>query len=237
MGSIWQGSKVIKKEIKTYDNRIHVIEDFISKESCDFLIESFRHVFTETPSPSYKAGPSYSQLRDGNLTPQNIIFGYNRGVNNMAVDLYNSIAMSMLNTLSEFYSIPLSYKTLAFGSLLPGGKNTLHMDNRYLDSNLDIKKKPFDSNDRSGLLYLNDNYTGGQLHFPKQNLKISPKPGTFIFFEGNEDIPHEVTEVISGERFNIISFLWHIENLGNPVDRSLPEGEWQMTEENLGINR
>lgn len=225
----------MKKYIQTHHNKIHIIEEFISKETCDYLINSFKPIFSETPDKTFKSGPSFDQVKNGVLNTTNCIFEYKQGVPDMAVDIYNHVAFAMQKTMSDFFNMPLDYKTLNFSILLPGGKNTLHMDNVYLDSNLELKEKPFDSNDRSGLLYLNDCYEGGELYFPRQDFKIKPWAGTFIFFEGDEEIPHEVLEVKGGERYNIISFLWHKDNNGNPVNRQLPEQEWQMTKENLGI--
>jgi hypothetical protein len=223
------------KYIQTHHNKINVIEEFISKQTCDYLIDSFKPVFKDTPNKTFRSGPSFDQITNGVLNPVNSMLRYNESVPNMAVDLYNNIAFAMQKTMSDFFDMPLDYKTLNFSVMLPGGKNVLHMDNVYLDSNLSLKDKPFDSNDRSGLLYLNDCYEGGELYFPRQDFKIKPWAGTFIFFEGNSDLPHEVLEVTSGERYNIISFLWHKDNNGNPVNRHIPEQEWEMTRDNLGI--
>lgn len=223
------------KYIQTHHNKINVIEEFISKQTCDYLIDSFKPVFKDTPNKTFRSGPSFDQITNGVLNPVNSMLRYNESIPNMAVDLYNNIAFAMQKTMSDFFDMPLDYKTLNFSVMLPGGKNVLHMDNVYLDSNLSLKDKPFDSNDRSGLLYLNDCYEGGELYFPRQDFKIKPWAGTFIFFEGNSDLPHEVLEVTSGERYNIISFLWHKDNNGNPVNRHIPEQEWEMTRDNLGI--
>ncbi len=223
------------KYIQTHHNKINVIEEFISKQTCDYLIDSFKPVFKDTPNKTFRSGPSFDQITNGVLNPVNSMLRYNESIPNMAVDLYNNIAFAMQKTMSDFFDMPLDYKTLNFSVMLPGGKNVLHMDNVYLDSNLSLKDKPFDSNDRSGLLYLNDCYEGGELYFPRQDFKIKPWAGTFIFFEGNSDLPHEVLEVTSGERYNIISFLWHKNNNGNPVNRHIPEQEWEMTRDNLGI--
>jgi hypothetical protein len=37
----------------------------------------------------------------------------------------------------------------------------------------------------SNLIYLNDNYDGGELYFPHHDLKIKPEPGMLISFPGN----------------------------------------------------
>jgi hypothetical protein len=42
------------------------------------------------------------------------------------------------------------------------------------------------------LIYLNDNYEGGEIVFPKQDLTIKPKSGMLIAFPGNIMYPHLV---------------------------------------------
>jgi predicted 2-oxoglutarate/Fe(II)-dependent dioxygenase YbiX len=55
--------------------------------------------------------------------------------------------------------------------------------------------------DYGSILYLNDDYEGGELFFPKYNIHIKPKPGTLIFFPSTNMYAHGVTEVTDGVRF------------------------------------
>jgi hypothetical protein len=58
-------------------------------------------------------------------------------------------------------------------------------------------------NQLSGVLYLNEDYSGGSIVFPTHNLHIKPKRFELIVFPGNLNYAHEVTEVISGTRFTV----------------------------------
>ena len=60
----------------------------------------------------------------------------------------------------------------------------------------------------SALLYLTDDYEGGEILFYDDNTPTSYKPelGTLIYFKGDENYPHSVNKIISGERANIILF-------------------------------
>jgi hypothetical protein len=60
----------------------------------------------------------------------------------------------------------------------------------------------------SALLYLTDDYEGGEILFYDENTPTSYKPelGTLIYFKGDENYPHSVNKIISGERANIILF-------------------------------
>ena len=53
----------------------------------------------------------------------------------------------------------------------------------------------------ASVLYLNDDYEGGEIHFPQHNLSIKPKRGDLLIFPGNQYYSHEVKEILSGERF------------------------------------
>jgi Rps23 Pro-64 3,4-dihydroxylase Tpa1-like proline 4-hydroxylase len=71
----------------------------------------------------------------------------------------------------------------------------------------------YEDNYYSALLYLTDDYSGGEIHFyennsgdKKDSVAYKPEAGTLIFFKGDRDYPHSVNEVIDGERANIILF-------------------------------
>lgn len=76
----------------------------------------------------------------------------------------------------------------------PGSKMTAHND-RYSY----VKK---DGNDvipsLTAILYLNDDYVGGQINFIHDDICISPKAGSMVVFPSNKQ--HEVLEIISGNR-------------------------------------
>lgn len=62
----------------------------------------------------------------------------------------------------------------------------------------------------ASLLYLNDDYQGGDLFFSKQNMNISPSAGSLLVFDGGEDHTHGVTEITEGVRYVFVAF-WDYE--------------------------
>lgn len=58
----------------------------------------------------------------------------------------------------------------------------------------------------SSLIYLNDEYEGGELYFMNQGLSLKLKAGDFIAFPGNKNYPHGVSEIFSGERYTAPSW-------------------------------
>lgn len=61
------------------------------------------------------------------------------------------------------------------------------------DGNLDIAF--------SIVMYLNDEYTGGEISFPNHNISIKPQPGSLIIFPSQEPFLHQVKTVESGQRY------------------------------------
>jgi predicted 2-oxoglutarate/Fe(II)-dependent dioxygenase YbiX len=58
----------------------------------------------------------------------------------------------------------------------------------------------------SSLLYLNDQFTGGNLWFPNQNVEVEPKPNKLILFPSTFEYMHGVKAVTSGVRYSILEF-------------------------------
>ena len=98
-----------------------------------------------------------------------------------------------------------------------------YLDGKGIDKNkylLDIKSIPlkkwnqgqsmgphFDGQDGNSNLafslvaYINDDYEGGEIHFPNQNVTIKPKAGSLIMFPSQQPFLHEVKPIISGTRY------------------------------------
>lgn len=71
---------------------------------------------------------------------------------------------------------------------------------------------PFPNNDIASVIYINDDYEGGEIYFPIQDIKIKPVAGDLAFFPGDKNYLHGVTKVLSGIRYTIPAF-WTVENL------------------------
>lgn len=55
--------------------------------------------------------------------------------------------------------------------------------------------------DYATLIYLNDNYDGGELYFPDYGIEIKPKSGDLICFPDNPDFVHGVKPILNGIRY------------------------------------
>ena len=62
----------------------------------------------------------------------------------------------------------------------------------------------------SVLLYLNDDYDGGEIEFRHSNLKFKPKAGSVLFFPSNFLYVHEVYPVTKGPRYALPNWYHNI---------------------------
>lgn len=84
----------------------------------------------------------------------------------------------------------------------PGAYARIHSDNTDEHGN----SGAFTRSRYAGFLYLNDNFEGGLLKFPGQNIEIQPKVGMLAVFDGGFNNMHEVSLITSGVRYTIGSF-------------------------------
>jgi hypothetical protein len=66
------------------------------------------------------------------------------------------------------------------------------------------------------IVYINDDYADGELFFPNLGIQLKPKPGTMLFFPGNEQYEHGVKHVGEGQiRYVLVGFIkekYHYQN-------------------------
>jgi predicted 2-oxoglutarate/Fe(II)-dependent dioxygenase YbiX len=55
----------------------------------------------------------------------------------------------------------------------------------------------------SSVMYLNDNYEGGEIEFKHSGVKLKPEAGSIIFFPANFLYVHEVYPMTSGSRYSM----------------------------------
>jgi len=66
---------------------------------------------------------------------------------------------------------------------------------------------PFPWRDFASVIYLNDDYEGGEIYFPNLGIELKPQPRSLIVFPGTLFFLHGVRRVDRGMRHTIASFL------------------------------
>lgn len=159
-------------------HRIHVVDNFISEEDANTLIKEQLAPSEVNPYPEY-----YKDRFGGTAFP------YNKVV----MDILKKYGHMSNEKHKELYGFvnPI-YVFKAFGSQWnPGTKGGLHIDAQ--------DPEPFI--EWSTVIYLNDEFTGGDIYFPNQDYVYTPKKYSAVFFpsSGSEHI-HGITTVTSGKR-------------------------------------
>ncbi len=75
-----------------------------------------------------------------------------------------------------------------------------HIDGQYLDDN--VVKRGIDR-DITSVLYLNDDYEGGEIYFDFFDISIKPKQGDILMYPTTFEYKHGVNKVI-GDRYAIV---------------------------------
>ena len=110
--------------------------------------------------------------------------------------------------LSKFYEITKENKEIYYDSLslvrwVKGYELHPHADKDEPDG----RPHPFPWRNYGSVSFLNENFIGGVLHYPKLNLEIPAKIGYTAIHKGDLDHLHVVTEITEGTRYTIGSFL------------------------------
>lgn len=70
----------------------------------------------------------------------------------------------------------------------------------------DDQEKGIDIVDVGSVLYLNDNFSGGEIVYPDLNFSYKPEAKTLVLHRGH--VMHGVSKVISGDRYMLTCFLF-----------------------------
>lgn len=188
---------------------ILIRENVISKEGIDFLVDYMKKskkedlsVFdpeksNETRDTKWVTDKNY---RDTQICPIDPVF-------NEIQDLMKNIVFNIINPFYEFEIKDSEVPQLLYYGV--GGHYRPHIDGYAQWKNPDGTMQWRKSVDRdlSLVLYLNDDYKGGEFIFPELNIRVRPKPGMLIAFPSNQNYLHGVEPVTSGERFAIVSWM------------------------------
>jgi hypothetical protein len=105
-------------------------------------------------------------------------------------DIIEKDYMSSYGIYSEWHD---SYGILKYGE---GQQFTNHIDDH-----------PSYHRRVSTVYYLNEDYTGGEINFPRFNITFKPKANQMILFPSTYVYNHSVSPVISGTRYAVVSWL------------------------------
>jgi predicted 2-oxoglutarate/Fe(II)-dependent dioxygenase YbiX len=122
-------------------------------------------------------------------------------------ELYDNIVHQVINPFYDFKIRDSEMPQLLVYE--PGGHYKAHFDAvakwKCPDGNI-IWKKSIDR-DISTVLFLNDEFEGGDFVFPELKIRVRPEPGLLIAFPSSQHYLHKVEPVISGTRIAMVNWM------------------------------
>lgn len=177
---------------------VYIVEDFVEKKDLESIILYLKNTKVSIDETGYSPFGVYT----GNGNNPSLQLAFDNNYKKAKQTIQSCFNCSVYD---EGMTSIVELKT---GDFMP-----LHLDHGSAQNkSVGLKTGAgHPTRDISSVLYYNDDYDGGEIYFPNQNLLIKPKPGMFICFPANDDFPHEVKEIKSGYRWCSTAF-WCIKN-------------------------
>ena len=199
-------------------HRIHVIDNFITPEDAQILIDEQKNPSERNPYPEY-----YSKRYGGTAFP------YNKRVMDLLIK-YGHKSNEVHKEQNGFINPIYVFK--AFGSWwVPGTSGDLHMD----------AYGPEPWIEWSTIIYLNnpEEYDGGLIYFPNQDFEYKPRQYSAVFFpSAGSEYMHGITKINSGNRHTALFMHTNIPEHADPDFHSEEETRiWQVLEHPYSKNQ
>jgi hypothetical protein len=215
-------------KITTYESpHVRIIEDFVSKEDCDWFVnyvtEQNLWSFNNADPAAFPDGKDYelvSKQWDNRKVELNSLYSSKthpelfkraypvmRSAKEQVSDLFGVTQDSFqlesweaVRWYAPFHQGPhIDYIDADFDrSALPEGYDSSF----FTKDEEDLYRRHCTTKNYTGMIYMNDDFEGGELFFPyHDNFQIKPKPGMLVMFSGNIFNPHGIREITSGTRY------------------------------------
>ena len=173
-------------DVSELDNNIFYIKNFLYKEE----IESFIKVVEDVPEESWSVLNHYHHE-----SFHNKFYDHNNNyINNLIMQRISKIPFNLSEMSINGFNRVLRQ--------LPGNYMQAHVDEINDQPNGAIREY-------AAVLYLNDNYSGGELSYVNLNLSIKPEAGSLMIFKTGPKYLHEVKTVLGNTpRYCLPAFIF-----------------------------
>lgn len=192
---------------------LYVIEDLLPEQEIEQLTVITNNI-TEEQIRQYQLYKQYEKFKAyceeflnrtdyKNVLIEGVVHG---GLNNFAaaeaIPVPIEIAYNINDTVRQYFQGPFLMKDFNEIQFLPLLEGVSHMK-----EHLDIMNNIYAA--FGAVYYLNDDFEGGELHFPVKNFKFKAKKNSLVIFKANDkQYVHGVDPVTAGKRYAIPSFVW-----------------------------
>lgn len=166
----------------------------------DDLVEACKDSELWYDSPEFKPGEFDNKVTERRTSQQLMV---NKGAGDVSafeMAIFSAVGLGLAKYIdhNEYFSITddAGYAIIRY--------ETGQFYKEHIDSS--TSKDVGRARSLSILLYLNDDYEGGELYFPRQDIKIKPEAGSMIVFPSLGTHPHEALEVTKGTKYVVVTW-------------------------------
>ena len=174
----------------TSSDKILVVDSIATKEELDIIVNTAETMDIWDTTLT-------GNIWNNRVTSSDKFKKNSRETYNLVFDIQNRFLVK----ISEFYNVSVKLPNPAIARWFVGNSQIPHYD-KYFFPNYDI----------GSIIYLNDQYEGGEVFFPQHDREIRPVAGNAFAFPGDEHYMHGVREITSGCRYTLPIFWKVIEN-------------------------
>lgn len=173
-------------------DKIHIFKNIIDKQDLEQIIFYLKNTSVSIDESGY--------------SPFGIYSGSNNSVLPDLLSKYYNVIKEIVE--NSFNCTVYEEGLCSVVEMKTGDSMPVHLDHGPAQNqNVGLKTgNEHPSRDLSSVLYYNNDYKGGEIYFPKQDLLIKPEPGMFICFPAKDEFPHQVKEITSGYRWCSTNF-------------------------------
>ena len=189
---------------KNIEYGIHLYENAIKKEDCIKIINDLENEISLGIPRIEWSGAQVNKNEDVEYVRNCVDLKFKKedlGIafpkNSVLEECHDKVESALDKCLAHYESLwhlKMHYKeAFNFVKYLPGKYFKIHGDHG-----------PYYSCTISAVVYLNDDYDGGEIEFIRQGLIVKPKAGDIILFPSNFVYEHASLEVKSGIKYSVV---------------------------------
>lgn len=185
---------------------IFLFKKVISEELCKTIIdiiEKYPNWQDSTIGENNKLDKSYRSNKVDYLTDR---FGYNSEIY-YAHNTLGYYVKRIIEELDKIYSVTnLNYSIGLFTNISTdqGFQILKYEKGEMYHTHVDSSNKNFRV--LSLIIYLNENYEGGETSFVRQNIKVKGNTGDILTFPSNHCFPHKSNPIIKGTKYAMVTW-------------------------------
>jgi hypothetical protein len=189
---------------------ILIVKEYLSREACERIVA---YAESQTAKPiGVNIFDAKNNTIDGMALDRTRLTEHVK-IDGMACDIINLFNDVFCNRVAPFYDVAFQYYERPQILRYPvGGHYAVHADSECWNKDLQRWTRT-SARDYSVVLYLNDDFEGGEFEFTEQKYRIKPEPGMLVTFPSDHRFRHTALPTRSGIRYALVSWA---KKLGTP---------------------